>query len=198
MKPIENWNTVEKFTDIEKLPAGAYIIKILAVADKPNQVSKRTGNVFHTLELSFDIAEGDFADYYKDLYKSAPGENKKWKGVMSLFVPDGNGTEQDMLTAKRFKTAMCAIEDSNTGYTWDWNEQGLIGKKTACIFRNEEWSWEGKTGMTAKPFKLISITDHATGKYTIPADKLLAGSNSTSKPMAGGYAELGADEDLPF
>lgn len=196
MKPITNWNEVKATGAFQKLPAGAYEIKILDAAEV-HQYSPKNGNTYDMLEISFDISDGEFIDYYANDYRSQTTEDKKWRGVVKFFVPKGDGTPEDAKTAGKLKAAINAVEDSNTGYTWDWNEKSLKGKKVACIFRNEEWEWNGKSGMTARPMYFISVADYAQGKYTIPADKLLKKA-PTPVASASSYTDLANDDDLPF
>ena len=196
MKPIANWNEVKAAGIFQKLPAGAYEIKILDAVENHIK-SQKNGNTYDVLVVSFDIASGDFIDYYAEDYRAQTTEDKRWKGTVNFFVPSGDGTPEDAKTAGKFKAMINAIEDSNTGYTWNWDEKSLKGKRVACIFRNEEWEWGDKSGMTARPQYFISLTDLAQGKYTIPADKLLKKA-PTPVTSVSAYTDLANDDDLPF
>lgn len=201
MKPINNWNEIKAVTTKPKLPAGGYVIKIQTATDRGVQISQKTGKSYHALELLFDIDEGEYEGYFRDDYNAAAQrtETPRWKGVLSLFVPAEDGTKEDNATAGRFKGAIVAIEDSNAGYHWDWNERTLVGKRVGCVFRSEEWEWNGQTGFTTKASFLVSIPDLALGKYTVPADKLLKNkSGAETRTQNNGYTELGCDDELPF
>ena len=87
------------------------------------------------LEIAFEIATGEFAGFYRRNFDAQTQEDKKWKGIMRLYVPKEDGTDKDEWTKKTFKRATQAIEDSNPGYQWDWNEKGLKGKIVGCLSR---------------------------------------------------------------
>lgn len=196
MKPIANWNEVKAFSATQKLPAGAYVIKILAAEDREPH-SQNNNTDYHFLTVSFDIADGEYIDYYAEDYKSQTREDKRWKGTVNFFVPQGDGTPEDAKTARRFKSMTVAVEESNTGYVWEWDEKSLKGKTVGCVFRDEEWEIGDKTGFTARPQYFISSSDVAQGKYTIPAPKLLKKA-PTPIAAAPSYTELANDDDLPF
>ena len=196
MKPIANWNEVKAFSAVQKLPAGAYIVKILDAVEETIK-SNKNGFVYHLLKVSFDIADGEYIDYYAEDYRAQTSEDKRWKGTVNFFIPQGDGTEEDAKTARRFKSMTVAVEESNTGYTWNWDEKSLKGKTVGCVFRDEEWEWGDKTGTTARAQYFISSSDVAQGKYTIPAPKLLKKA-PTPIAAAPSYTELATDDDLPF
>lgn len=60
-----NWESVEESAPWSKLPAGGYVVEIVAVED----VAAR-----EYLNVVFDIAEGEFKDYYDDEF----GRNNPW------------------------------------------------------------------------------------------------------------------------
>lgn len=193
MKPIKNWDSVQAVEDWKKLPNGGYACRIFGAKERT------VSNGSTMLEVSIDISEGEFKDYYATDYRNQTNENKKWRGVLRLFVPTDDGSEKDNLTKKIFKGFTNAVEDSNPGYHWDWNENGLKGKAVGMITRNEEWEWEGKTGMSVRPFKAVSVDDIRSGNYTLPKDKYLNGSApATSAPSNDGFAAIEGGDDLPF
>lgn len=213
MKPINGWNEAKIMSAREKLPAGAYQIKILAASVHELPPSRKNGEVYTVLDISFDISDGEYINFYRDDYAAQNGENKKWGGVLRMFVPDGSGTEEDNRSMSVMKTNIAAIEESNNGYVWDWNEQNLKGKNAGCLFRNEEYDFfdsqgQRRQGFSTKAFKFISLSELAQGKYKLPKDKLLnrsanaanagAGAFTGAETLAAAYVELGADDDLPF
>lgn len=191
MKAFKDYDTIETFKDFPKLPVDAYICVIKAAEEKE---TSKGGNM---LEISFDIAEGEYKNFYADDYRNNSNADKKWKGKIRIFVPTDDGSEDDAYTKKRFKTAITAIEESNDGYHWDWNETALKGKKLGIIYRNEEWEWNSKTGWRASPFRIINTDDVYDGNFKIPDDKPLNKSHSVSA-SATTFEELSTDEDLPF
>ena len=196
MRKVSNWENVRAASEKVALPVGGYIVTIMGA-----KVATYTGNdggTFEKLEVSIDIAEGEFKDFYTNDYRSQQSEDKKWKGVLRQYLPKDDGTEKDEWTKSSLKALIGAIEDSNPGYHWDWDETKLKGKKVGCIFRNEEWDFDGKTGFTARPFKFISVEKIKTGNFRLPKDKLLNNSTATAETSSTTSYQDIPDDDLPF
>lgn len=196
MKKINNWENVKAATERVALPVGGYIVNIMGA--KVASYDGNDGGKFEKLEISIDIAEGEFKDFYANDYRNQQSEDKKWKGVLRQYLPKEDGTEKDEWTKSSLKALIGAIEDSNPGYHWDWDETKLKGKKVGCIFRNEEWEYNDKSGFTARPFKFVSVEKIKTGNFRLPKDKLLNNSTATADTSsANGYKDI-PDDDLPF
>lgn len=170
IKKPRNWENVKAATDRVQLPAGGYIVKIIGA----KQVSYPTQNgSIDRLEIGLDIAEGEYKDFYKADFDSGKRQNEdyKWKGVLRLYIPLDDGSEKDEWTQSAFKGMTQAIEESNSGYRWDWDETKLKGKTVGCLFRLEEWAMNGKKGWKAQPFKFIPIENVRSGKFNEPKFK---------------------------
>ena len=107
--------------DIRKLPKGAYVCKIINAKVDENQYGSR-------LVLAFDIIDGEYTGYFKEKYDANRNEDKKWPGVVRVSIPAEDGSDEDAFRIRNFNTALVAIEDSNPGYTWDWDEKKLKNK----------------------------------------------------------------------
>ena len=172
----------------ETLPAGGYVAKILDA----KEISYSWGSV---LAISFDIEEGDFRGFFAKDYKENTNEDKKWRGVYRLAIPVDDGSEKDGWTKNTFNGAMWAIEESNPGYHWDWNEGNLKGKLTGVLYRNREWEMNGRTGWSTEAGMLESVDNIRAGKYRPMKDRPLK--KSASAP-AKAYGADTADDELPF
>lgn len=196
MKPFNNWNNVTSISDRPKLPVGGYVCKIMGA--KINQYNGRNGE-FGKLDISLDIYEGDESGFFAEDYRSQQREDKKWGCVYSLYLPTEDGSDRDEFTKRKFKTFIEAVEDSNIGYHWDWNENDLKDKIVGIIFRNEEWEWDGKHGWKVRPFVPKSADDIREGNFKLPEDKSLSGSAVNNQSAgASGESILDDDGDLPF
>lgn len=200
MKAFSNYNETQVFTDTQKIPAGGYLAVIKAAEVKI--YNGRNGD-FEKLEISFDITDGEYKDYYATQYRNNQAADKKWKGKVSIYVPTDDGSEQDAITKRRFKTAIEAIEDSNKNYHWDWDEGKLKGKKCGVVLQNKEWSFNDKTGWSAVPYSICSTDAIKDGTFYMPADKPLNGhqtANATPAPASSAMttADIIEDDDLPF
>lgn len=164
MKPIANWENVQAARERDVLPAGGYVIKIVGA-------KVASYDTFERLEIALDIAEGDHKGFYEAEFKGQTTEDRKWKGVLRQYLPKEDGSESDEWTKSSLKALFEAIEESNPGYHWDWDETKLKGKTVGCLFRLEEWSYNGKKGWKATPFKFIPADKIRKGEFTEPKFK---------------------------
>lgn len=195
MKAISNWNEVKAAADRQKLPAGGYVVKIMNAV--VNTYKDKDERPFEKLEISIDIIEGEYKDFYANDYRSQQQEDKRWKGVLRLYVPTDDGSERDEWTKSRLKAVTDAIEDSNPGYHWGWDEKELKGKIVGCLFREEEWEFGDRTGWTTRPFKMIPAENIRAGKFSIPEKKPLKKSGDAVTKMDEPPENISMD-DLPF
>lgn len=169
MKAINNWDKVQAVKEGRPLPAGGYIVKI--VGAKEVAYDANDGSSFSKLEIALDICEGEYAGFYEADFKLQTQEDKRWRGVLRQYIPKEDGSDQDEWTKSSLKGLTSAIEDSNAGYHWDWDETKLRGKIVGCLFRMEEWEFEGKTGWKAQPFKFIPADQVRKGDFKAPKFK---------------------------
>jgi hypothetical protein len=178
-----NWNEVQAPTESRKLDITAAVVGI-------KQAKVQEDDFGAKLCILFDIAEGDYTGWYEQDFKSQqprPGEDKRWKGVLRLWLPKHDGSEKDEWTIRTLKGFTTAIEKSNPGYQWNWDERSLAGKYIGILYRNEEWEWEGKTGWSKRPFRAISIDSVREGSFKAPKDRPLKNKNT-----GGGFSDPGS------
>ena len=188
-----NWNEVQEFSDRQKLPLDAYVCKV-------NQVRVQDTSYGDQLCMLFDISEGEYANFFKRDFDSNTAQDKKWRGLMRVWLPKDDGSDNDEITKRTLKGMTTAFEKSNPGYAWDWNENSLVGKTVGILFRNEEWEYNGKNGWAVRPFRAISADTVRDEEYTLPKDKPLKNKQSAAPSYPNpnnGYEEV-EDEELPF
>ena len=192
---IQKWNdydTVKGYSDYERLPKGGYVVKILGVS-----IEHFRDNVA-TLKLSCDICEGEYTNYFADAYKANTNENKFWSCNLLQNLPVDDKSERDGWTKKSFRTMIDAIEDSNPGYHWDWNEQSLKGKIVGGLFNEQEYeAKDGTIRKTTRLARLCNAQNIRDGKYTLPKDKLL----NKKAPLNDGFMSIPdsvESDGLPF
>jgi hypothetical protein len=168
------------------LPPGAYVCEILGV-----KYTERPEGDGDLLQIQFDIAEGDKKGFFKQKYDADNSEDKKFKGKTTLYPPNKNTTDEWKMN--KFTQWVNAIEDSNKGYIWDWDEKKWKGKLVGIVF--------GKTGSVING---TSIT-YTEARFPIKADDVRNGNAPEAKFKAkNGYGETPEDvpmdiqEDLPF
>lgn len=194
-----------KIGEYQSITPGWYAATILKVAEGA------TPNGAEYLEFSIDIIDGEFARYYEKDYKmQSPGMNgeKKWRGIVRYFM-----TEKSL---GMLKGGISAIEESNTGYKFDWNEATVKGKKVGVGIRREQYeASDGQLKFATRPFAFCDIKKVIEGSMEPPKDRLINYAQAPSRPAAkSGYptsasaataapsypplTELGPEDELPF
>lgn len=192
IQKIENWDNIEpNYGEYKPLPAGGYICKILAVAMEKS----KAGN--DMLVINYDIAEGEYAGFFMKKYKDTPrtnGQEPKWQGKYYIVL-NTDGYES------RLKALTTSLEESNTNYTWDWNEENIKGKIMGGIFREEEYIANGEIRTSCKLWQIRSIKTINDGNFTIPRKKEIPPEELEARnaPFVGAEAFVPVtDDDLPF
>lgn len=171
----------------EILPAGAYVCEI-----KSARVEEYSGG-FSSLVLAIEVVEGQYAGFWKRDYDGNDRDDRKWRGTYRVSIPKDDGSEQDNWTKRIFNNFIWAIQDSNPGYFWNWDEKTLKGKKLGVLYRNREWEFNGNSGWTTEAAGSVSVTDVREGTYRLPKDKPLK-----AKAQVPAFTEEPDDGDLPF
>lgn len=189
-----NYQNAQVYSEQEKLPVGAYLLKIEDVKYEDNSSKGYNDNII----FRFDIAEGEYAGFFRKNYSAQTGEDKKWKGTYRLRVPMDDGSEKDGWTQNRFKTVIAAFEESNPSYHWNWDEMSLKGKVIGAIFNEKEYDYNGRHGFFTNCYGFISKDAIATAK--IPGPTLLKNGSSASVSSNDGFMKVADtnEEEIPF
>ena len=186
MRKFEGYEKTEAFTgDYEQLEPGGYICKILKVITE----EKPYGEL---LRIGFDVIEGEHKDFYKRKFEKAKLSNSeaKWQGMYYQTV------KQDDL--KYFKGFITAVENSNSGYKWDWDEKKLVGKLFGGVFGQEEFeNNKGKIKLSTKCVWVRSV-DQVRKGIEPPEIKRLAGRSAPTSGWDPVSTNAESDDDLPF
>lgn len=182
----------EKTVSVSHLPAGGYVAKIVSAKVEDYQ----WGSV---VVVAFDIAEGDFKGFFKKQFDDNPNEDKKWRGVYRLTVPDENSKYFDG-NRRTFNNFIYVMEDSNPNYHYDCDEKKFKDKMIGVLFRNREWEMDGNTGWTTECGAVTDVASIREGKFKPLKDKPLKGKSTTTAPLTNpSPADLiDDDEDIPF
>ena len=177
----ENTQAVMGGEDYEVLTPGGHIVKILNAETAMSRAGK------DMLVLNFEIAEGsDFDGMMQRAWK----RRQKWpvSGTYYQLTEDQQGGANP-----RFKGLIKAVEESNSGYAWNWDERTLKGRQVGMIFREEEYEAnDGTVRTSVKPIAVCPALE-AMDKAA-PAKKLL---ERADKAAGQGFTEE-KDDDLPF
>lgn len=184
MKPIEGYDLVNEAGDFKRLPAGIYGVRITKVVDHPNE---------EYLEIHSDIVKGEYANYFKTLEESGMKDTSTHlRSYKTKALPF-------------FKAFVTAVEKTNPGYHWDWDEQKLVGKNVMAVFAEEEYQTkDGNIIVVTNLVEFRSLEAFKEGRITVPPLKKLKPEDvklpTPSEPQESKNLELVdiPDEELPF
>lgn len=183
----------------QQLPKGKYVCIV------KQAVEKESGNGIRQFVLLYDIAEGEYKDFYQKLFNTDKTQNPseaKWRGVFRQSM-DGKGTPW-------LKGAITSIERSNA-FTFPWdkkdNEKTLINKKFGGIFRRRQYEADdGRRPIVTELHQIRSLSGLAEAE--IPEDDLLPEGGrpdpakaAVPKVDSDGFVNIpeGADDEgIPF
>lgn len=195
IKRFGDYDKTKAYGDIPVLPKGGYILKIMGAEVCENQNGQY-------IKISCDVAEGEYRSFFTHEYTNQQQEDKKWHCNYLLNVPNDDGTERDGWTKRRFKTVTEALESSNAGYHFDWDEKKFKGKLIGGLFNEREYQKnDGGVGKAINLAQLCSVEKIRSGNYKLPDDKLLANRPGTAPaPSTDDFMSIpdGSSEALPF
>ena len=189
MNKPNGYDEAQAYGDFKVLPAGGYKCLIKKVACEKTQAGKEY------LKIAFDIADGEYKDFYKEKFANDTRDinQKKWSGIWTIFV---EGYEAGTTNSK-LKGLITSVEKSNN-FTFDWNkannEQDLVGKKVGIVFREEEFiGQDGQIHTSVKPCYAMNYDEVENAK--VPNKKTLG-----DQAFENNYnsADATGDDDLPF
>jgi len=192
MKQFEGFKSEAAGTRMPMLPAGTYVAAIKNVkidGAEPDQ----------QLVLRLEIIEGDWAGYYTKRFEhdsaNASGGNYqvKYKGDLRIQIPNQanakrNHPEWDV---KAFNHTIWCVEQSNSGYHWDWNEMGLKGKTVGINVREGMYNGNPYTQIGR-----LEVADDVR-KGIVQTMKPKKGSGDANDTDPSGFTVV-ETEELPF
>lgn len=198
IKRFNDYEQTQAYGSFEQLPKGGYIMKILEAKIE----NKGYGDY---IMISGDVEGGEHHHYFAKNYKAQQAEDKKWRGNYLLNIPTDDGSEQDGWAKRRFKTFTEALEDSNPGYHFDWDEQKFKGKLIGGLFNAREYEKnDGTTAWATNWGGVCDIGKIKDGSFVLPKDRELKNKRpAASAPIqtdSNGFMSIpdGIDEEMPF
>lgn len=166
------------------------------------------------LSLELDIADGDNKGYYQAKYDERPDTSKFWDDGATLSIhadADSISDEKERNKAKSYlKGIMTAIESYNPGYTWNWDEKSLIGKKISVNFSLKEYNGnDGNVYKKPQVGRFVNKKENFKEDYIpqvrtidnqyVDYEEYKGNSQTTSqaKEIFGSSVAI-SDDDLPF
>lgn len=170
LKKPENYENVEvNEFDFVPLELGGHKGIIKKAYEYTSEFSGNT-----SLKVEVDTANDDKQPgYYQQQYDNDTRTDKKWSNGAIKYV----SLKEDENCVRMLKSFITAVENSNPGFTFDWNKEvdQLKGKKVGLVFGLEEYQndkGETKTATKLTQFRSIDKVDNAK----IPNVRLLDGS----------------------
>jgi len=184
-----------KYMGGQRLPVGAYVCKILGIKLEPG----KEGNS-DMLLVQFDIDEGEYAGFFKKQYEENTNDNKKFKGRTTVYLPKDDGSEKDGWTKTAFAKWTNALEESNEGYHWDWNEATWKNKKIGLVFGETGTRIEGKDVVYTDCRFPVSVETVRSGKAPEAKFKAKGDYGKAEEDRATDFTNIpdGLEEELPF
>lgn len=202
MKPITNFANVKGYENgTSQLPIGGYVFKISGVRYENGQ-----NGFSDRIVVAFDVAEGEFKDFFKKKFDADQNEDKKWKGTTTLYVPKEDGSEQDEWTMRKLKTFTNALEDSNKNYKWDWDETKWKGLLIGGVFGEVNTVIDGKQIKYTSFRSSCPVENIRKGDFKIPKAQYKNVASATAPVDMSGAAKEGfmqipagvTEEEIPF
>ena len=182
------YTKVKSRRTFDQLPKGAYVVVIKDV----KEVKMDWGEV--RLKVAFDIAEGEYKNFFRKQFDSNSNSDKKWKGTYRAVIPNEKSQYFES-ERKTFNNLIYSLEDSNNGYHYDCDEQKFKGKFIGVIYRHKEWEMNGNTGWTTECGAVTNVKAIRENTFKSLKDKPLKNKPSTVPASANSDSN---DEDLPF
>ena len=195
IKRFNDYNETQAYTDFQQLPKDGYVLRIMGA-----EVCENSKGEY--IKISCDIAEGEYKDFYANEYRNQQQEDKKWHCNYLLNVPNDDGSEQDGWTKRRFKTVIAALEDSNPGYHFDWDEKKFKGKLVGGLFNEREYEANDRTvKRTTNLAQMCAVEKIRSKTFKLPKDTLLQNNKVNKQGVADDdFMQIPEREDdsLPF
>ena len=170
-----------------QLPPGGYICKIKKAAMTTTKSGKEQ------MVLMIDVADGYHKGFFQQAFDRNTQSDKKWpNGGQYRQLTEGN-------SLPFFKGMITAIEESNAGFTFDFDEKKLAGKMVGCVVGREQYKKDnGELAFATKIMQIRSVEAIKAGVEP-PEDKLLESQQTSSSAGFGfGTEVVFDDDDVPF
>ena len=167
VKP-SNYDEIQVNQEFERLELGGHKGIIKSVEEYTSTISGNT-----SLKVEVDTASDDKQpNYFQKQYDENTNSDKKWSTGATKYV----SLKQDDNCIKMLKAFITSVENSNQGFTFDWNKEvdQLNGKKIGLVFGLEEYKndkGELKTVTKLNQFRSVDKVDNVK----IPSVKLSNG-----------------------
>lgn len=166
IQKFDDFDDVQAYGGFSPLPKGGYVVRIKAADICQNSVGQY-------VKIAADIEEGEHKGYFARDFENQKSY-QKWHCYYFLSVPNNDGTERDTWSKRKFKTCINALETSNPGYKFDWDESKFKGLLVGGLFNYREYvKSDGSIGRSINFAQMVDAERIRSGNYTLPEDKVI-------------------------
>lgn len=190
----EYWDNVPANDYVENIKPGGHYLQLLGAEECQG---KGANGLWQGLRLYFDCHVTDYqAGAIRKKYELSKSfdKDRKWPAVGSkiIYLP----LKDDPKSGRNLKAFINALEASNDGFKYDWSkdfQQQIKDKTIGGVFRDEEYSFDGKSGFSPKLLYFISAS--AVPDAEKPEPKYFEHKEEKEKPEETATVD---DTALPF
>lgn len=179
MRQILNWDNVTPNYggETRKEIPGGYIVRITYVEDVKEK---------EYLRIEWDYTEGELEGTHKECYDN----HGFWPAPLFRSYKEK--------AAGMFKAFIEAVERSNEGFEWYWDERDLVGKWIGVVTREEEYtSNSGETKTRIIVDRVLPVVDIMNGNFTVLPTKRKEASNRSNAVVDMTATQI-PDSEIPF
>ena len=173
--------------------AGAYVGEIQGVKVEPTQFDASR----EQLVLMLEITEGEYKNRYHEVFADQQerfGGDVKYKGSLRIKIPKESDGKEEAWIQRVFEEAIWCIQESNDGYSWDWDETKLKGKKVGFSVRDTYYTVDGKDRQSTEIGRLESIKEVRDGKVK----PMKARDNRKDETDGSSFTDVSKEVEVPF
>lgn len=189
-----DWDTAQAYTgEGQILAPGGHIVRIMGMRQEMSKKSNKP-----MLVVAFDIEEGsEYDGFYRRKHEASKKQNAAatWPGMIRYMLHAKDGVS----TNGFFKGFIGAIEESNAGYKWNWDERSVTGKLVGMVFGEEEYrsQQDGSIRTTVKAQQARSVQAIRDG-VPVPEKKTLKDEPQGYAPFDPNAGFTCAEDKLPW
>ena len=169
LKIPANWSEVDvSSAEPKKMPAGGYVCRIVKAFESVNKYDEPC------LTLYLDVDEGDFKNYFGEIYK------RRLERGLDRY-PCVYNQRTDEFAARHFKRLIRLLERCNDGFDFDadggdvWDEREVEQLKIGVVFREKEFRRRDSIRSNLVPCQLRTLDQIRGGDFVVPEKQSVEG-----------------------
>lgn len=193
MKPTYKGFEAKKSSGfVDMPPKGAYVAEIKKAEEIDLEFLNRKA-----IKVTLDICEGEYKDRYADVWRSQEERfgSATFKGTFNLIPPVEGDEEWRKIS---FEGNMWAIQQSNEGYKWDWDEKKLKGKKVGISVRNRLYTYNEQDRSTTEIAEFVPVEEVRAGTVKLKKDRDQRKNKDEDSTDGSEFTDVSKNVDVPW